>query len=273
MLKSRKRSLLLAGLGTSYKLKEIEIYANLSQNYRAINFTDLRVTNPNLEIDTNIMDERGFNADLGIRGIFNDLINYDLTFFYLFYKDRIGAIFQVDSATYRLYQYRTNVADSRNIGVECLLELDLLKFFNNDDENTRWTWFNNFSLIDARYIDSKEEAINNRMVELVPSFSLKTGMEYKKKNISASIQYSYTAMQYTDATNAKYTASSVSGIIPSYQILDIGVGYEYKKLSLEFGLNNALNEIYFTRRASSYPGPGIIPSDPRNFYLTLGIKL
>ena len=30
---------------------------------------------------------------------------------------------------------------------------------------------------------------------------------------------------------------------------------------------------YFTRRATGYPGPGIIPSEPRTFYTTLQIKL
>ena len=41
---------------------------------------------------------------------------------------------------------------------------------------------------------------------------------------------------------------------------------------LEAGVNNLLNEKYFTRRATGYPGPGIIPSSPRNWYLTLQMK-
>ena len=42
---------------------------------------------------------------------------------------------------------------------------------------------------------------------------------------------------------------------------------------LEAGINNIFDEIYFTRRATGYPGPGIIPSPPRNTYLTLQIIL
>jgi Fe(3+) dicitrate transport protein len=38
-------------------------------------------------------------------------------------------------------------------------------------------------------------------------------------------------------------------------------------------LNNVLNEQYFTRRALGFPGPGIIPSDGRTGFLTLGIKI
>ena len=43
-------------------------------------------------------------------------------------------------------------------------------------------------------------------------------------------------------------------------------------ITFEIGVNNLLNEIYFTRRATGYPGPGIIPSPNRNFYLTTQIK-
>ena len=47
---------------------------------------------------------------------------------------------------------------------------------------------------------------------------------------------------------------------------------EYKKFKLEAGINNALDTKYFTRRATGYPGPGIIPSINRNFYTTLQIR-
>ena len=42
---------------------------------------------------------------------------------------------------------------------------------------------------------------------------------------------------------------------------------------MEVGINNLLNELYFTRRATGYPGPGIIPSDKRNCYLSLQVKI
>ncbi|MFT5077301.1 MAG: Fe(3+) dicitrate transport protein, partial [Flavobacteriaceae bacterium] len=41
---------------------------------------------------------------------------------------------------------------------------------------------------------------------------------------------------------------------------------------LEAGINNVLDNYYFTRRATGYPGPGIIPSANRNFYMTLQMK-
>jgi len=43
-------------------------------------------------------------------------------------------------------------------------------------------------------------------------------------------------------------------------------------MKLEAGVNNLLDNKFFTRRATGYPGPGIIPSIPRNWYLTLQFK-
>ena len=54
--------------------------------------------------------------------------------------------------------------------------------------------------------------------------------------------------------------------ISSSHILEI----EFK---IESGINNLLNTSYFTRRATGYPGPGIIPSQPRTFYGLLQFKL
>jgi Fe(3+) dicitrate transport protein len=55
--------------------------------------------------------------------------------------------------------------------------------------------------------------------------------------------------------------------------MDFSSRYTYRWFTLETGVNNLLNEMYFTRRAAGYPGPGILPSDGRNFYVTLQAKI
>jgi Fe(3+) dicitrate transport protein len=55
MIENYKRIFPLFGIGISYKAHHLaEIYANISQNYRGINYTDLRITNPNVRVDPNI---------------------------------------------------------------------------------------------------------------------------------------------------------------------------------------------------------------------------
>ncbi|MBK9284423.1 MAG: TonB-dependent receptor [Sphingobacteriaceae bacterium] len=267
--KQNIRDFILAGIGTQYKTGCcIELYANFSQNYRSINFNDMRVLNPNFAVDPNLKDERGFTTDAGMRGSYKDLIYFDLSFYFLKYNNRIGTIIKTDSNTYNLIRYRTNVSDSRNVGAEAFCELDWIKLVNKSAKHKLST-FVNLAFTDARYINSKESAYRNKIVEYVPSIIFRTGIAYGWKGFHLNLQYSYTSDQYSDATNAESSVSGIYGTIPAYSVVDISSGYKFKKFSVSTGINNALNSLYFTRRAEGYPGPGIIPADPINYYLNL----
>ncbi len=270
---SRKRSFLFGGIGASYKHSEnTEMYANISQNYRAINFTDLRIANPNFVVDPNIQDEKGYTADLGIRGNIKDVLKYEATLFYLAYKGRIGQVLRTDTILYNDYRFRGNISDARNIGIESFGELVISKLLNPSYE---WTWslFVNAAIIDAKYVNSQDASIRNKKVEMVPPLMLRTGSTFRYKSFSSTLQFSHIAKHFSDASNAKRTATAVEGLIPSYNVVDLSLRYQWKILTLEASCNNLLNEKYFTRRAESYPGPGIIPSDGRGFYVTLQLKL
>lgn len=271
----RRRAFVLFGVGLSYKpTARLEAYANISQNYRAINFSDLRITNPNFSVDPTLRDERGYTADLGIRGRAEDFFTYEVTLFYLKYKDRIGLLLKADQPPLYLdYRLRTNISDSRNVGVEAFGEVDLLKMTGHKTSAWGWSVFVNLSLIDARYVNTDDPTIRNKQVEQVPPVLLRTGTTVRRGSFSATLQYAYTGQQFTDATNAIRTATAVNGVIPAYQIADLSAAWRYKWLTVEGSVNNLLNARYFTRRADSYPGPGIIPADGRAFYLTVGARL
>ncbi|NJK85689.1 MAG: TonB-dependent receptor, partial [Bacteroidales bacterium] len=130
---NRKRSFVLLGLGASYRMNDkIELYGNISQKFTEPSiFTDLRINNPNIRINPNIQDEKGFTADLGVRGSVEDFFTYELTLFYLAYDGKIGQILQTDTVLFNDFRYRTNVSDARNIGIEAFAELNLLKLFKS----------------------------------------------------------------------------------------------------------------------------------------------
>ncbi|MFL2570332.1 MAG: TonB-dependent receptor domain-containing protein [Parvicellaceae bacterium] len=273
--RNQNRGFLISGIGLNYKLKnDIEAYLNFSQNYRSINFADMQITNPNFKIDPILQDERGFNADLGIRGKVDNKLYFDASIFTLFYNNRIGTTLQVDTNLFRPFQYRTNVSQSRTFGIETMVEADWIKIFFKNSSNKKLSTFVNFSYNDAKYINSDEPAFENKYVELVPPVVLRTGCTFGINKFSISFQYSYTDEHFSDATNATIaTPNAVVGVIPSYNTMDISGKYSYKKIQIEMGINNLTNVSYFTRRASGYPGPGILPSAPRNFYIGLQIKL
>jgi len=265
------RQIFLGGLGASYHPFEwMELYANFSQNYRSISFSDIQIQNPYFQIDPDLKDESGYNADIGFRGKVKNFALFDVSAFTLSYKDRIGILNQRDPVLFNTYQLRTNVADSRTYGIEGYGQVDLIKVLVSDTAKASVIVFGNIALIESYYYNSEETAIQGKRVELVPEVSFKTGLRIRMGKFSVSGQFSYTSDQYTDATNAEFTPNSVNGRIPAYYIFDVGGRVRWNKhIQIEMGVNNASNSIYFTRRAGGYPGPGIIPSSPRNAYLTL----
>jgi Fe(3+) dicitrate transport protein len=271
--KENKRSFLLAGIGATYNVRpNIQLYANFSQNYKAINFNDLRTLNLNLQVDSALKDEKGYSADLGIRksrGIFN----YDINVFLINYDNKIGTRLSSDSTGTYTYNLRTNVARSVHLGLESYAEMDLWKLWRGAESKTSLAIFSNCSLISAKYISS-DRSIDGRQVEFVPGLMAKAGLSFRRKKLAASYQFSYTASQFTDATNASFTANAIDGGIPSYIIMDLSADYQLsKKWSFSASINNLANAVYFTRRADSYPGPGIVPADARCFYATLQFHL
>lgn len=271
--RTSNRSFVLAGIGLLYKpVSAVELYANFSQNYRSINFNDMRIVNPNFRVDNNLKDETGYTADGGVRWTIRNVLYLDFSVYYLRYNNRIGTVLMEDSSTYVLYRYRTNISDSRNIGAECFAEIDLFKLFNKAAKH-QLSWFVNASYTDARYTDSKQRGFKNKIVELVPASILRSGFTYRYKKFSTTVQGAYTAEQFADATNSTFSTNAITGLIPAYTIFDVSAQYSYKFMSLSAGIQNFTNQYYFTRRAEGYPGPGILPSDPRNFYVTLQVKL
>ncbi len=274
--KENSRSFVLLGLGIGHKINEkIETYSNFSQNYRSINFSDLTVVNPNLVIDSLLKDEEGFNSDLGLRGtIFKDAIRFDVSTFFLQYQDRIGTgevVIEDPLMGERAVPLRTNIGDARILGLETYIETDLSRLFFKDSKDFRLSWFTNISLLHGKYTSGQSFFIGKN-VELVPPINFKTGLNIKYKTFKMAYQYAYVHQHFTDATNAPFVSNATLGLIPSYSVQDLSFSYTFQRFKLQTGINNLTNAHYFTRRATAYPGPGIIPADGRNFYVTFGVK-
>jgi Fe(3+) dicitrate transport protein len=265
------RSFVLAGVGLSYKANRyLEAYGNFSQNYRSVTFNDIRITNPSLTVDPNISDEKGYTADLGVRGTFKKVLKYDIGAFYLRYEDRLGVILRAVSDIQQ-ERFRGNIGDAVTYGLESLIDWNIWNTFS-ENENIRLSVFSNLALTDSEYTNSEENNVEGNKVEFIPNVNLKTGVNFGYKNFLGSLQYTYLSKQFTDATNSERDFASQSGIvgeIPAYDILDLSLSYTYKMFRLETGINNVLDNSYFVRRATGYPGPGIIPSQPRTWYAGL----
>ncbi len=263
------RSFPLLGLSTGYQLTaRTDVYASFAQNYSAVNFNDLRVANPNFRVDPNLKDARGYSAETGYRGTVgtSDWLKFDVGVFYLFYHNRIGTLNG---------NLRTNVADSRSFGTEIFTEISPLRLAGLAERLGDLSAFASYGYTDAEYIRAENPAIRNRTVEMAPRHVLRTGISYRNHGFGGSVQASHTSEQFSDPTNARTpNAAATVGLIPAYTLLDVSASYQFPKyLTLSSGITNLTDERYFTRRASGYPGPGILPNDGRAWYVSLEVRL
>lgn len=267
----RERSFVLIGAGLSYK-GPIEIYGNFSENFRSVTFADISIINPAYSIDPNISDEKGHTIDFGLRGELNEYLSFDMSLFNLYYNDRIGFIQKAyDDGSVK--SEKGNVGHAHIYGLESLIDFNLNKILLMNKKNI-FNFYVNSSFINSQYVESQRNGIEGNKVEFVPNINLKSGIKFGFNNFISNMQFSYLSSQFTDASNAiESNLSGVIGEIPEYYVLDFSSSYSYKNYKFEFGMNNILNYKYFTRRATGYPGPGIIPSPGFNLYSTLQIKI
>ncbi len=281
---SNSRPIFLYGLGIERNLsKTTSILFNLTKNYRPVNFSDLFISRPSQAVDPNIMDEQGHSIDFEFKGILKNVLKWSVDFYALQYTDKIGSILATQRDPLlgnRVVRLRTNVNDGLSYGVDLSFELDAISLLRGKDEkltNSLWQVlpFGSFSLNHSEYIGTKTPyaaITDGNQIEKAPRLQGKGGIRISRDNVSFEALYTYVGEQFSDATNSTFDPTAIAGLIPSYSLLDLSAKYEFKKFYLKLNLNNATNSIYFARRASAYPGPGIITAAPRTFGVSLGAK-
>ena len=279
----------LFGLGLEYKLKSTNFYANISQAFRPVLFSDLTPPTINDVIDPNLKDASGYNADLGYRGIYKGFLNFDVSLFYLSYNNRVGGLRQFfnNDSTQGTYLFRTNLGETVNKGVESFIDLNITKMLGIDKPYGNLDVFVSMSFIDSKYVDFKTTTVSvtapneiittnlaGNRVENAPRYIHNFGMSWGNNNFSATVQYKMSGRIFTDANNTISPSSNgQTGILDGYRIVDFSSEYKFlKHYNLRSGINNLTNESYATRRSGGYPGPGILPGEGRTFYISIGAK-
>ena len=274
----RKRSQILSGIGLEYLTgKKSSVYANFSQNFRPVTFSELTPSATTDSIDQNLKDATGFNADVGYRGNIGEVLQFDVSAYYMHYDNRIGNILLNGN------QFRTNIGTSYSKGLELFAETSLFKFFKKLNKIGALNVYASLSFIDARYtrwddvskLNDPLKTLVDRRVENAPNFIHRFGANYAIKQFSISYNISSVGSAYADALNTEGpNATATNGKIPSYIVSDISFSFRFMKLySVRGGINNITDERYFTRRTGGYPGPGILPGMGRSWFLSFGISL
>lgn len=268
----RSRSFLLAAIGAEYHItKGTEVYASFSQAFRPIQFANLQAPPTTDVIDENLKDSKGYNIDLGYRGKISNYLQFDVSFFYLQYNNRIGTLTTPGSPSNRLI---TNVGNSTSKGIESFVEWNIVKTFK---QNTAYdvSLFITYAFNNATYSSNFKDAnTKGKKLENAPSHILRSGISLGKKNILLTTQLNYVSQTFSDANNTVIpSANSNNGLIPAYTVADVTATYKVNSnVTIKAGVNNIANTNYFTRRAGGYPGPGALPADGRTGFLSVGFK-
>lgn len=265
----------LFGVNAQYKLSSgINAYAGWSQAYRPVIFKDIIPASLYEVADKNLKDARGYNLEAGFRGKWN-ILQWDVNYFQLFYKNRLGTIAQKNSAGDDII-FRTNIGNSLTRGVELFTQADLPL-----SRGAVLSAFTATAYMNAEYQNATIRSgttninIDGNKVESAPEWQSRNGVSLKVKRVSVSALYSYTAKTYADALNSVApTATGAAGLVPAYHLFDFNSSiFITSHLQLRLNLNNAFNRKYFTKRPQFYPGPGIWSSDGRSFSTSLMIKI
>ena len=271
------RTVLLAGIGFEYKATtNSNVYANFSQAYRPVTYSELTPAATTDSIDVNLKDASGYNIDFGYRGSIKEFLTFDVGAFYLFYDNRIGTI----NVTGK--NLKTNIGASVSKGIESYVELDVMRIFTEKSKIGNFKVYANVAFIDARYtrwddpsglVDDSKDLTGN-FVENAPRTINRFGLTYKYNRFSLNFQFNQVGDIYTDALNTELpNAKATIGKLSGYQVMDASFTYLINgKYNVKAGVNNLTDESYATRRAGGYPGPGLLPANGRTFYFSVGVK-
>jgi Fe(3+) dicitrate transport protein len=282
-----RRKVLLYGAGAELRATgQTSFYANYSRAFRPVTFGDLTPPATSDVIDPNLQDARGFNAELGYRGSWKNILTFDVDGFWLRYDDRIGTIRRfVPGGTTATQQFRTNIGTSVHKGVEAYVELDLVHALTQNFDLPHFDVFASSSFVDARYTQLRtatlsgsnlqEGDLKNNRVEYAPKYTHRFGATFAHKGFSTTAQLTRVSEVFTDATNTvEPNAAATTGRVPGYSVTDVSATYRFaKRFTVRGGLNNVFDKNYFTRRSGGYPGPGLLPADGRTWFASFGVKL
>jgi Fe(3+) dicitrate transport protein len=167
------------------------------------------------------------------------------------------------------------VGSSINKGFEGFIEWNASSMISKN-KHTIFLLFATYGYTDARYSsDHKIANTKGKQVENAPKHILRGGISGGYQQMLLTLQVSYTGKTFSDANNTEVpSANAQAGEIPEYLITDLTGSFPLNKnVLIKAGINNLFDKKYFTRRAGGYPGPGLLPGDSRNFFLTFGIML
>lgn len=249
----------LPGIGLEYELFQGQaVYANVSKAYQPNFFTDGFSPAANAVSDPNIKPGDVWQYEVGWRGQPVPWAYWDTSLFLVDFGNRVGSIPNGAGPGLTLI---TNTGRSRTIGWDTAAGLDLIGLADalaGTRHGETWGKLRlqaALTLQNGKFVSGRQDGNNT---QYTPNILLRTGVVYEHDRGSLSLLNTLSGPFYADDANTRQRE------VPAYNTWDLVANVRVYRdiVSLTFGVNNLLDEDYFSRVRND----GIDPAARRNYY-------
>lgn len=216
--------------------------------------------------------EQSWNTEIGTRGHFNHVLEYEITLFSMNFSNQIIPVSESSGGT---GTGLVNGGQTLHQGIEIAYLLDMGKILHT---KTKLTWKTNMTLNNAvfnqdRFIKVGAEVVNikGNKTPYAPEYYLTSALNAMLKfGLGAQITAQWVGAQYTDLLNTTLpSADGRIGKLQAYQIFDVNLYYTIPKTKVTFNtaVKNMTNERFITSRRPQ----GIRVGNPR--FLSVGVDV
>ncbi len=241
----------LLGLGLSYHLSDdTQIYANASEAYKPVTFTDAVPLTNNATISEDIDPSKIYNYELGYRGQ-TPLLNWDVSAFFIRYENKFGLVgtnFQ-------------NTGASEHKGVDVATELKLSQIFEKLKPMGDFNFYTNVEVLEARFTRGSQK---NKTPQYAPKAMTRAGLIYNKEDkLKVAFMGVLVGRHFGNDSNGNIAGDKNGFEIPAYTVFDLTADYTLQKSwILSAGINNLFDRQYYSRVRTD----GVIWALDRNYY-------
>ncbi|MFM8617638.1 MAG: TonB-dependent receptor family protein [Opitutaceae bacterium] len=228
-----------------------QIYANVSQSFRPVVFTQSVPSAANQVVNADLAEARALQWETGFRGEPAPGLVIDASVFHLSFDNQIGTVSLPDGRT-----SLANVGRAVHRGVELSFRQDLLRLAGGPGRRSL-DLYANALLLDARFTAG---AFAERRPQHAPRHLVRTGLLFSEgADLKVGLTGTLAAEAFADDTNTDQRR------IPAYAVWDLTAEWRVPRTPLRLiaGINNLLDEDYYSRIRPD----GIDPAPRRNAYL------
>ena len=241
---SETDNVLLGGLSVTYTTEnDQQIYSNLSEGFRPIQYGETVPTSSNTVVNGDLKSSKTLSAEIGVKGQVKT-VEYDASVFSTTYKNQIGTVTGVANTTLG------NVGEGQYEGID-------LSARNKFSQNVQG--FVNSQFLKARFVNGP---LDTKTPAFAPHYLHKVGVQHETDLLKHRLAATFVEEHYSDDNN------TVERKIPSYNVWDLSGEFTPTtklfgaKTKLTYGVNNVFDAKYYSRVRAS----GIEPALERNYY-------